>query len=139
MHKKRMKRIIQGIALGTIIVPVATVIYQLVAWFAYGFGESDLAFTEMLTYGAMNSVFGAIVALVVLVVYGLPVFLLLRHFSLANWLAVVVFTVTPWVIIDGFINKDIHHFIEFSWYSLASGFSFWLLARHSIAGETVNA
>tara|TARA_R110002072_G_C7617908_1_gene505652 strand:- start:123 stop:527 length:405 start_codon:yes stop_codon:yes gene_type:complete len=134
-----MKRIIQGIIFGTIIVPVATVIYQIVAWFAYGFEESDLAFKEMLIYGAMNGVFGSMFALVVLVVYGLPVFLLLRHFSLANWLSVVVFAVAPWVVIDGFINKDIHHFVEFSWYSLASAFAFWLLARQSIAGNSANA
>ena len=138
MHKN-MKNILKGIVLGSIVTPLATIAYQAVAWFVYGFGESNLKFIDMLIYGSGIGLFGIIVAIVALLSYGLPLFLLLRRFSLANWVAVIIFAVLPWVIIDGFINKDIHHFIEFSWYSIASGMTFWFFAQQSPNLKAENA
>ena len=113
-------------------VPIATSIYGVGAWFAYGFAESEMTFLDLLTYHAMTGIPGAFFALGVLVVYALPLFFLLRRFGLANPVSVAIFSVLPWVVIDGFINQDIHHFIQFAWISLLSGFSFWLKARHAI-------
>ena len=133
-----MKNILLGILSGTLIVPIATILYQIVSWFRFDFSESNLSFTDMLGYGAFNGVFGAVFALVVLTIYGAPLFIILRHFNLANWLSVSIFCILPWVVVDGIMNKDIHHFIEFSWYSLASGFAFWYLARRSIKQNAIN-
>ena len=134
-----MKHIIQGVGLGTLVVPIATTLYHFVIWFAFGFNETAQTLPDMVMYGAMVGLPGAIFALGVLLLYGLPLFLLLRRFNLANWVSVAALAIAPWVVIDGFINQSIHHFIEFSWYSLASGFAFWLMARHSIAEQPSNA
>lgn len=119
--------------------PLATVVYEAAAWFVYGFGESNLKFLDALIYGVLSGLFGVIVALAALLVYGLPLFLLLHRFKLANWLAVIIFAILPWIIVDGFINKDIHHFIEFSWYSIASGITFWFFAHKPTNLKAENA
>lgn len=127
-----MKHIFIGILLGMVSVPVATSLYAIGAWFVYGGAGSKMTFLNYLSYHAMTGIPGALFALVVLTVYGLPLFLLLRRYGWANPISVVIFCILPWVIIDGFITHDIHHFIQFAWVSLFSGFAFWLKARRTI-------
>lgn len=127
-----MKNIFIGILFGVLAVPIATSLYGVGAWFAYGFADSDMTFLDLLSYHAMTGIPGALFGLAVLIAYGLPLFLLLRRFKLANPVSVAIFCILPWAIIDGFINHDIHHFIQFAWVSLFSGFAFWFKARNSI-------
>lgn len=133
-----MKHIIIGIILGVLAVPIATSLYGIGSWFAYGFADSKMTFLDLLSYHAMTGIPGALFGLGVLIVYGLPLFLILRRFNLANPVSVAIFCILPCVVIDGFINHDIHHFIKFSWVSLLSGFAFWYRARRSIS-ERSNA
>jgi len=127
-----MKYIIQGILLGAIAVPVATSLYAIGAWFVYGFAESDMTFVNLLSYHAMIGIPGALFALGALVVYGLPLFYLLRRFGWVNPISVAFFCIVPWAIIDGLLIQDVHHFVQFSWISLVSGFAFWSRARHTV-------
>ena len=134
-----MKELVKGIAAATILAPVASIIYQLVAWVVYNFNESELTLADMLLYRAMNAPFVILTTLIFITVYGLPIFLLLRKFNLANIITVAIVAITPWVIIDGFINKDIHHFIEFSWHSIVTGVVFWFFAKRTILYEPTSA
>jgi hypothetical protein len=134
-----MKNIFYGILLGGLAVPIANSVYGIVAWVAYGSSDSNMTFLGLLSYHAITGFFGALVGLVVLSVYGLPLFLLLRRFKLANPVSVAVFCILPWVIIDGLIKHDIHHFIQFAWVSLFSGFAFWFKARNTLQRDEGNA
>ena len=134
-----MKHIIKGIIFGSIVLPIAAVMYQFVAWFVYGFSESTFTFFGLLIYGASTGTFGILFALIFLVIYGLPLFLVSRYFGFASWLTVAIFAIFPWVIIDGFMNRNIHHFFEFTWYSLVSGSVFWFFARNAVNGKSENA
>ena len=142
---QNMKHLIKGIIFGSIILPVAGMIYQFVAWFVYGFSESIDTLFSSLIYGAIIGALGIPYGLIILIIYGLPLFLLSRYFvefrcfGFASWFAVVICAILPWIYIDGFMNRDIHHFFEFTWYSfeftwysLVSGLVFWFFARKAV-------
>jgi len=133
-----MKHIAIGITLGCFVVPVATVIFSIITWFAYGLNKFELGFIDTLIYGASTGVVGILFALIFLLIYGLPLFLILRHFNRANMRAVVIAAILPWVIVDGFMNQDLHHFFEFTWYSLVCALTFWFFARKSIGSKVNN-
>ena len=134
-----MKNILFGIILGSIVCPISATIFYLYIWLVYPIEDSNYTLGEWILGGAGIGLIGIAYAVIIIVVYGLPLFLMLRKLKLVNWLSCIVIALAPWVIIDGFINHDIKHFIEFSWYSLVSGGMFWFFARKTISHETTSA
>ncbi|MFT7560882.1 MAG: Sec-independent protein secretion pathway component TatC [Flavobacteriales bacterium] len=115
---QNMKHLLKAIIAATLAIPIAAILYQIVAWLAYGFYKSELEFTSILMLGAGKGVFGALLGFFFICLYGLPVFLILRYFEKTNLYIAIFVSISPWLVIDGLMNKNMHHGIEFSWYSL---------------------
>lgn len=90
-----MKNLFIGILAGVLATPVAAAIYQIVAWFAYGFNESAMVFADMLKFWLIKGTVGIVYSVVFMLFYCLPVFLLLAKFNYANKLLVTIAAILP--------------------------------------------
>lgn len=127
-----MKNILLGIIWGSIITPLSVVTLYVCIWFVFPGQVTSYSFIEWLLGAFVTGTNSIVYAAIFIVAYGLPIFLALRKFNLANNYTYIIVALLPWVIIDGFITNDIRHFIMYGWYSLASGGVFWIFARKTI-------
>jgi|GEM_PF-5515933 len=82
--------------------------------------------------GLLIGTYGMLVALILVLVYGLPLFLILRKFNLASYISVFLIAVTPWAIAFLLLEYMPDQFIEYSWYSLTSAYAFWFFAKKTV-------
>ena len=123
-----MKHILFGIFWGTVALPFAKVIYYLLVWYVFG-GNAQGSLTStnlaMIAFSDVKSIAGTAI---ILTLYATPIFFLSRLFGNTHRGIVAVFAILPWVILDLYVNRNLTHFIEYSWYSLVCGFVYWHFA-----------
>ncbi len=126
-----MNHILYGIFWGTLTLPLARIVYYLVAWYLFGgHVTGDLTAGNLAMIGFSDLLRSMVAAAILLTIYALPVFLIMRWwFGKVSWGAIVLFAIIPWAIFDLYGNRNFNHFIEYSWYSIACGLVFWHHAR----------
>lgn len=125
-----MNHILYGIFWGTLALPVAKIIYYLIAWYAFGgHVNGELTAGNLAMIGFSDLLRSMVAAAILLTIYALPVFLIARWLGKASWGIMVLFAILPWAVFDLYGNRNFNHFIEYSWYSIACGLVFWHFAR----------
>jgi hypothetical protein len=113
---------------GTLAVPLALAARGLVYHF---YKQSTVPATSFLEGLLAWSIAGTAVALFVLLTYGIPLFLLLRKYRIANVFSCCITAAVPSALIATLAGEPAF-LLQYGYISIVSALAFWLFARRAL-------
>ncbi|WP_420468211.1 hypothetical protein [Panacagrimonas sp.] len=104
-------------------IPVASALYSVTALLWLGGEVSEIAAAAI--SGIVVGLFGMIPATLLILGYGLPAFLVLRHFGLVSPWTLIAAAILPWVPIMGADPA----LLWVGWHSIVAAMTFWTVVR----------